>query len=253
MNRTKIEWTGWTWSPITGCTPVSKGCDNCYARQMANGRLKGRHGYQADDPFRVTCHENRLEEPLRLRKPQLIFVCSMSDLFHSDIPLAFVNAVFDVMDACPQHTFQILTKRPGNMRQYFAKLHPDHTQNIWCGTSIETPGAAFNRMPNLLETVCYHKFISVEPMLAEFPIHENCLNGLDWVICGGETGPGARPMNPDWARALRDECFEAGIPFFFKQMSGGKKVPIPDDLMVQQVPEALERFFKPVPVRKEGE
>lgn len=252
---TKIEWAEETWNPITGCTPVSEGCANCYAKRMAT-RLRGRCGYPADDPFRVTFHPERLDEPLKWKKPRIIFVCSMGDMFHEDVPDKWRNLVFQRMAMCPQHKFLLLTKRPKNMSHYWLSEIPipRHPQgwvikapgaprtkifdHIWLGVSAENQQRANERIPVLLDIPgAAVRFVSVEPMLgpvdlsgplyaegragqpgtARFDATKMWMPRLDWVICGGESGPGARPMYPDWPRALRDQCQAAGVPFFFKQ------------------------------------
>lgn len=247
---TKIEWVknrdgsqGLTWNPVTGCTKISPGCQNCYAERMAK-RLRGRCGYPADDPFRVTLHPERLEEPLRWRKPSKIFVCSMGDLFHEAVPDDFIHRVFATIGQCPQHTFIILTKRPKRMKafieDYYACESPSgneqglHIQpNVWLGVTTENQEMADRRIPILLQIPAAVRFISVEPMLGDINIAGYLgWNGLrrmgdgllyrwvapkiDWIICGGETGPDARPMHPDWVRSLRDQCQSAGVPFYFK-------------------------------------
>jgi len=265
---TKIEWAEETWNPVTGCTPVSAGCDNCYARRMAI-RLRGRCGYSADDPFKVTLHPDRLEQPLRWWKPRRVFVCSMGDLFHGDVPEEFIDEIFAIMALCPQHTFIVLTKRPERIRGYMQPPPPFYTTrlgpvmehmeehgylsrddaiaiappgsilpedppwplpNVWLGVTAENQEAADERIPILLEIPAAVRFVSVEPMLGPVALDAFCapsdgyaqrikvlIDGIDWVICGGESGPSARPMHPDWARSLRDQCQSAGVPFFFKQ------------------------------------
>jgi len=249
MGKSKIEWTDYTWNPVTGCTPVSEGCENCYAKQFAK-RLAGRHGYPKDDPFRVTLHPERLEEPLRWRKPRRVFVCSMSDLFHPDVPGKFINEVWMVMRNASQHLFLVLTKRPERMLAWtdaaaMAKAWPIDEiwpDNVWIGVTAENQQTADERIPILLQIPAAVRFVSVEPMLSavnltQITIDEaryvNALTGehwlrdgfdkeleplqrIDWIICGGETGPGARPCHPDWIRSLRDQCQESGVPFFFK-------------------------------------
>ena len=236
---TRIEWVrnadksqGKTWNPITGCSAVSEGCRNCYARRMAR-RLAGRHGYpEYPHHFDVTLRPDRLDEPLRRKKPTTYFVCSMSDLFHPGIPPWFVCEVWQVMRECPQHLFQILTKRPKRMLRLIKTYIADHEfgieplPNVYLGVSCENQATADERIPLLLRTPAAVRFVSVEPMLAAIDIRaylpgtegrgEYCC-GLDWVIVGGESGPGARPMHPDWARSLRDQCQEAGVPYFYKQ------------------------------------
>lgn len=260
---TKIEWAEETWNPVSGCTKVSEGCQHCYAERMAK-RLAGRFGYPADEPFRVTFHEDRLNEPLRWRKPRRVFVCSMGDLFHEAVPLAWVELIYATMLKAPQHTYLILTKRPERMQtairvlaqnqhliaqKYGAVLSvfggygarpPSH---IWLGVTAETQKRADERIPILLQTSAAVRFVSVEPMLSEIRLRGKWLDpypirsydtprfdrhtgktrfvdtprpSLDWIIVGGETGPGARPMHPDWARSIRDQCQAVEKPFFFK-------------------------------------
>lgn len=239
----KIEWTDATWSPVTGCTPVSDGCHNCYARRMAY-RLRGRFGYPEDDPFRVTLHEGRIKEPLGWRKPRRVFVCSMGDLFHPDVPFEFIAAVFRVMTKCTQHTFMILTKRPNQVKAFYllssgsAPWAQKVCENIWVGVTAENQQAADERIPILLQIPAAVRFVSVEPMLGPVNLEQptpnaKSVNGvyppwmiqqLDWIIVGGESGPNARPMHPDWVRSLRDQCQAAGVPFFFKSWGEWKPV-----------------------------
>jgi protein gp37 len=285
---TKIEWCknkdggqGKTWNPVTGCTKISPGCQNCYAERMAK-RLRGRCGYDTEKPFKVTLHPDRLEEPLHWRKPSTVFVCSMGDLFHEDVPFDYIDRVFKRINGSPQHDFLILTKRPERMREYFARSMKflcaacqgtgcsyclDHGyqnwemkpySNVWLGVTAENQEMADERIPILLQIPAAVRFVSVEPMLGPINLRkwlfyqmrctkckdtgwvtglerpcQWCNPGgefrssvspaerfkpkLDWVICGGETGPDARPVHPDWARSLRDQCVSAGVPFFFKQ------------------------------------
>ena len=232
---TKIEWCHETWNPITGCTKVSAGCANCYAERMAT-RMRGRFGYPADNPFRPTFHPDRIDQPRRWPKPKpgerrLVFVDSMGDLFHEDMDTAWVKAVWDTMVETPWNTYLLLTKRPQVM-QFWITCTLDGAPppaNIWCGTSVENQEWADVRIPWLLRTPAAVRFVSVEPMLGPVDLQTGVyidgpesmkgttLIGLDWVICGGESGPGARPMHPDWPRSLRDQCAEAGVPFVFKQ------------------------------------
>ncbi len=210
----KIEWTETTWNPVTGCTKISHGCKHCYAERMskrlqAMGMDKYRRG------FEVIVHESVLQEPLRWKKPSLVFVNSMSDLFHKTVPTEFVQSVFDVMNQAPQHTFQVLTKRPGRVSQLDARL--DWTPNIWLGTSIESK-RWLHRLDQLKATGARTKFLSLEPLLG--PLPDLDLYGIGWVIVGGESGPGARPMNADWVREIRDSCVRSEVPFFFKQWGG---------------------------------
>lgn len=244
-DKSKIEWTEATWNPITGCTPISEGCANCYAKREAETRLRGRCGYDKDDPFKVTFHESRLDQPLRWTKPRKIFVCSMGDLFHEDVPVKWINDVFRVIQRATAHRFMVLTKRPERMRDYFRRVleargWPEGDvpfSNVWAGVTVENQKRAEERTPILLDTPAAVRFVSVEPMLGPISLidqrepHFEFLHDigigstLDWVICGGETGPGARPMHPDWVRSLRDQCQFAGTPFFFK--SWGAWAPRP--------------------------
>ena len=210
----KIEWAETTWNPVTGCTKISHGCKHCYAERMskrlqAMGMEKYRRG------FEVIVHESVLQEPLRWKKPSLVFVNSMSDLFHKTVPTEFVQSVFDVMNQAPQHTFQVLTKRPGRVSQLDARL--DWTPNIWLGTSIESK-RWLHRLDQLRASGARTKFLSLEPLLG--PLPDLDLYGIGWVIVGGESGPGARPMNADWVREIRDSCVRSEVPFFFKQWGG---------------------------------
>lgn len=210
MSKTKIEWTEYTWNPVTGCSKVSEGCRHCYAERMAK-RLAGRCGYPADEPFRVTVHPERLEEPLGWRKPRRIFVCSMGDLFHDEVEPTTITDVIDVIRDCPQHTFVVLTKRPVRARRFTLDL-----PNLILGVSVEDQPTAEQRIPILLETQAAGRGVSYEPALGPVDFSPYLPN-LDWVIAGGETGPGARPAHPDWFRSVRDQCQAAKVPFFFKQ------------------------------------
>lgn len=216
---TKIEWTDLTWNPITGCTPVSESCLNYYAKRMA-ARLAGRCGYPADDPFRVTFHPDKLDIPRKWKKPRRIFVCSMGDLFHSAISAVHIC---DILDICAQngnHTFLLLTKRPERMRR-LSNARLRYPQNVWCGATAENQARLDERVPHLLETPAKVLFLSLEPLLGPVNLSQ-WLDRLSWIIIGAETGPGKRPMNLDWARSVRDQCAEAGIPFFFKKDSNGR-------------------------------
>ena len=209
-----IEWTEVTWNPVTGCTKVSAGCDRCYAERMA-GRLRAMGVEKYRNGFRTTIHPGTLDEPLRWRKPRVVFVNSMSDLFHREVPTAFIERVFAVMNRASRHTFQVLTKRPRRAVTLSGRL--DWTPNIWLGTSIESEETLF-RLPMLRETGARTKFLSLEPLLGPLPGLE--LGGVDWVIAGGESGPGARPMEAAWVREIRETCRREGVPFFFKQWGG---------------------------------
>lgn len=279
-DRSKIEWTDATWGPVTGCTKVSEGCDHCYAETIAH-RFAGTKAYP--NGFDVTLRPERLDQPLHWRRPRRIFVNSMSDLFHKDVPDEYIARVFAVMALAPQHTFQVLTKRPGRMRsllgseafrprvetealrlktqQWAAGEYPCGRKaegrtrwtfpgwplpNIWLGTSVENQKWADVRVPQLLATPAAIRFLSCEPLLGLVDLTGSGIQqtywltgrpgwgpeesvgdvvmqpltiapSLDWVIVGGESGPGARPMHPDWARSLRDQCLAVGVPFLFKQ------------------------------------
>lgn len=281
-DNSQIEWTDATWNPVTGCTIVSAGCANCYAMSVA-GRMEAisiaHEASHGGDPgpmerYRGTTQQTRhgksvwtglvkfvpeaLEAPLRWKKPRRIFVNSMSDLFHESVPDEWIDRVFAVMALCPQHTFQVLTKRPERMRAYLTQADARGRQrkdaieiagmnmvmegsaaqaraiawplpHVWLGTSVEDQAAADRRIPELLATPAAVRFISAEPLLGPINLHEvipdpiiyNAVYGmerqLDWVIVGGESGAKARPMHPDWARSLRDQCVAAGVAFFFKQ------------------------------------
>lgn len=226
---TKIEWVGRsedgspgkTWNPITGCTKTSEGCLHCYAERMAL-RLAGRCGYPYDDPFRPgTLHEARFSEPLRRQKPTEYFVCSMSDLFHSAVSDETIGRVLDIIRDCPQHTFMLLTKRAERIVAF--SPYPD---NCRVGITAENQRRYDERIPHLLSVKAPVRFVSCEPLLCEINMRVRPERILpDWIIAGGETGPGARPMDPDWARSLRNQCDFAKIPFFFKRHGGVRKVP----------------------------
>lgn len=239
MGKTKIEWADKTWSPVTGCTKVSPGCTNCYAERMSRrlshlSKYAAAIGSDAKWSGVVTCHENLLEEPLHWRMPTFCFVCSMSDLFHKQVPWDFVGKVFDVMIACPEHTFLLLTKRPGRMA-YWANVMAEICRerglpwswptNVWAGTSVESQKYT-PRLKCLERIPAKVRFVSCEPLLSSLSLACPYLDGcfgvtpLSWVITGGESGPGARPMNLDWVRSLRDQCQKAEVPFFFKQAGG---------------------------------
>jgi len=221
---TKIEWAERTWNPVTGCTEISPGCKNCYAKRMSK-RLAGRVGYPATNPFDITLHPTRLNEPLRWKKPSRIFVCSMGDLFHHLVPDKAVLAVLDAAMNAPQHTYIFLTKRHIIMELLIAEwLYCTRAvpPNWWLGVTTENQQFADKRLPHLLRITSGVTVCSIEPMLGPVILPDEFLarGKQAWVICGGETGPGARPMNPDWARGLRNQCLAAGVPFFFKKHGG---------------------------------
>lgn len=288
MSNTKIEWADAVWNPVTGCTPISEGCQNCYAKRIAK-RLAGRCGYPADEPFRVTFHKDKLTEPLRWKKPRRIFVGSMTDLFHEDVDYMWLDQVLYMVYVCPQHTFIMLTKRPQRMRDALNWWYDNCTTqsaplpNLWLCVTAENQLRADERIPILLEIPAAKHIVSYEPALEQVDFRqwlvkhpyylakcpgcgwvgtsELCGAGdyftqdsctcpkcgtktddvkgdpsLDWVICGGETGPGARPFNIDWARASRSQCWTAGVPFFFKTTGGKEKSPLLDGEIIREVP-----------------
>lgn len=283
-DKTKIEWTEATWNPITGCTVHSAGCTNCYAMKLAGTRMKhhwSREGLTKQTKAgpvwngEVRFNEQWLDQPLRWAKPRMIFVCAHADLFHESVPDEWIDKIFAVMALCPQHTFQVLTKRSGRMLDYLnsrkgdAPLkvalgdgtlteHPWNNQlqppkNVWLGVSVENQAAADERIPDLLNTPAAVRWLSCEPLLGpvnltkidpkiydaaadaltgrwkwtDGPVKHEWEHVIDWVVVGGESGPGARPMHQDWARFLRDQCTAAGTPFFFKQW--GDWLPLAND------------------------
>ncbi len=231
---TKIPWASETWNVVTGCTPISEGCAHCYAKKMAS-RLAGRFGYDKDKPFKPTFHADKLEEPLGWHMPRKIFVSSMGDLFHEDVPMKWISEVmgFIAGSEVQRHTFMVLTKRPERMRDYFNEL--DIPPNLWVGVTAENQERADERIPVLLEIQAAVRFVSIEPMLGDIDITHYGYGIPDWIICGAESGPGARYMDPLWARNLMGNCTYLDIPFFMKQMSN--KEPIPEDLMVREWPD----------------
>ena len=212
-----IEWTDSTWNPVTGCTKISPGCRHCYAERMSL-RLKAMGQPRYRRGFEVTLHRDALRLPLTWARPQMVFVNSMGDLFHKDVPLEFIQATFDVMAEAQQHTFQILTKRARRVAALADQL--DWPPNMWMGVSVENQDYLW-RIDCLREVRGVVRFVSFEPLLG--PISDVQLGGVHWAIVGGESGPGARPMHPDWARGVRDECLAAGVPFFFKQWGGVRR------------------------------
>ncbi len=274
-DKSRIEWTDATWNPVTGCSKVSPGCANCFAEALAMGRLKGKPGYPglpwtpANAVENVVLHPDRLDLPLRWRTPRRVFVNSMSDLFHERVPDDFVDSVFGVMAVCqylgrdarPGHTFQVLTKRPERMRDYLSTdrrndwagpsawygggIDPDGVSdatafgpralpNVWLGTSIENDRFV-GRADALRETPAAVRFISAEPLLGPLPSLD--LTGIDWLIVGGESGPGHRPMDPAWVRKLVHRADRAGVAVFVKQGSGrlsGRQYDLPDDLWARK-------------------
>lgn len=215
--NSSIEWTESTWNPLTGCTKISPGCNNCYAERMAR-RLRGMGQPNYVNGFKLTVHENALEAPLFWKKPQRIFVNSMSDLFHEDVPDTFIFKVFNIMYRASWHQFQILSKRSDRLREMSPRLPWGH--NIWMGVSVENHKYEY-RIEHLRQTGARIKFLSLEPLLG--PVGHLCLKGIDWVIVGGESGPKARPLYPEWVMEIRDQCLDANVAFFFKQWGGVRK------------------------------
>ena len=213
----KIEWTESTWNPVTGCTRISLGCRNCYAERLAK-RLKAMGQPNYRNGFKVTLHHHVLDIPLRWRKPRSIFVNSMSDLFHKNVPFEFIEQVFNVMGKASHHRFQVLTKRSERLLELSPKLiWPD---NVWMGVTVESADY-LSRLDDLRQTDAAIKFVSLEPLLG--PIPQIDIKDIDWAIVGGESGPGARPMHPDWPTEIRDQCIAANTPFFFKQWGGANR------------------------------
>ncbi len=212
-----IEWTKSTWNPVTGCSKVSPGCKHCYAERMAE-RLQAMGQPNYRNGFTLALQPQSLELPLHWKKPQTIFVNSMSDLLHEDVPLEYVQSVFDVMRRAHWHQFQILTKRSGRLAAVTSQL--TWTPNIWMGVSVES-AAYLRRIDDLRTTGAHVRFLSLEPLLG--PLDKIDLRGIDWVIVGGESGPKSRPMEAAWVIDIRDQCRRAGVPFFFKQWGGRNK------------------------------
>lgn len=215
--QSSIEWTESTWNPVTGCNKISPGCKHCYAERMAK-RLQAMGQPNYVNGFDLTLHERALQLPLKWKKPQTIFVNSMSDLFHTEVPVAFILKAFEVMRRANWHNYQILTKRSARLLELDSIL--PWAPHIWMGVSVETEDYAF-RIDHLRRTTAHIKFLSLEPLLG--PLQRLNLNAIDWVIVGGESGPGARPMNPLWVIDIRNQCQKAGVPFFFKQWGGTRK------------------------------
>lgn len=212
--ESNIEWTWSTWNPVTGCSPVSAGCDHCYAQAYAR-RLKAMGQPRYKHGFQVTLHPESLKLPLKWRKPRLVFVNSMSDVFHQKVPTAFINQIFATMRRASQHQFQILTKRSA----WLSRFQPEGgwPTNVWAGVTVERADYT-RRIDHLRRTKALTKFLSLEPLLG--PLPDLDLTGIDWVILGGESGPQARPMQQTWVIDLKDQCLAQGVPFFFKQWGG---------------------------------
>ena len=216
-SSSNIEWTDATWNPVTGCAKVSDGCKHCYAERLAN-RLQAMGQSNYRNGFNVTLQPQMLEVPLRWKSPKRIFVNSMSDLFHSNIPFDYIGQVFDIMRRAKWHQYQILTKRSERLLELSSKLNWE--EQIWMGVSVESKKYTY-RIDDLRKTGAAVKFLSLEPLLG--PLPDLNLRGIDWVIVGGESGPGARSIDPAWVTELRDQCLDVGVPFFFKQWGGVHK------------------------------
>lgn len=269
MSTTKIQWTDAVWNPVVGCSKVSAGCTHCYAEVMANrlsanpATAKRYAGTIRKGKWtgQVNTVEQVLDDPRHWTKPRRVFVNSMSDLFHESVPFGFILCVYDIMMVCPQHTFQVLTKRPKRALEFYRYWEdlPIHAhgqyppKNIWLGVSVENQQAADERIPILLEIDAAVRFLSCEPLLGQVDLVKlgthwlgpasaslGMNDGVDWVIIGGESGPRARPMHPAWARSLRDQCQEAGVPFFFKQWGEW----LPDSQIIKYDPRHWTRFAK---------
>ena len=214
-DKSAIEWTDSTWNPVTGCTKVSPGCAHCYAEAITLRFKRG--GPFLPGQSEIKPHPDRLGLPLSWKAPRRIFVNSMSDLFHDEIPLDFIRKVFDVMEQADRHIFQVLTKRHERLLEVFEEL--PWPSNVWMGVSVENQYWAERRIPNLIKVPAAVRFLSAEPLLKPLTLGPY-LKDIDWVIVGGESGPKARPIDPEWVRSIRDECLNAGVPFFFKQWGG---------------------------------
>ncbi len=216
-SNSKIEWTDITWNPVTGCTKLSDGCKNCYAARMAI-RLKAMGNDRYKNGFKVTLQHDLISTPLSWKKPKRIFVNSMSDLFHENVPLSFIKDVFSTMEKASWHTFQIVTKRSERLINIANKIN--WPSNVWMGVTVESQKYK-HRINDLRQTPAHTKFISIEPLLSLLP--QLSLRGIDWIIVGGESGYGARPMKEEWALKIKQQCLKNSIPFFFKQWGGVNK------------------------------
>lgn len=212
-----IEWTNMTWNPVTGCTKISQGCKNCYASRMAK-RLQAMGVERYRDGFKLTMHDDLVELPKKWREPKLVFVNSMSDLFHERVPVEFIQRIFHTMRECDHHIFQVLTKRASRLRS--VAHHLEWPPNVWMGVSVEDERVK-HRIEDLRATPAHVRFLSLEPLIG--PLPDLNLDGIHWVIVGGESGPGARPMEREWVRGIRRQCRSARVPFFFKQWGGVRK------------------------------
>jgi protein gp37 len=217
-DNSSIEWTDATWNPVTGCTKISAGCDNCYAARFSE-RFRNVPGHAFETGFDLTLRPKRLAQPLAWKRPRMIFVNSMSDLFHKQIPRSYISAVFDTMEKAEWHIFQVLTKRSSLLQKFLSRRYGDGTApaHIWFGVSVENQQTT-SRIVHLQKSRAMVRFLSIEPLIA--PVGKLSLNNIDWVIVGGESGPGARPLRAEWAIDIRDQCVGARVPFFFKQWGG---------------------------------
>jgi protein gp37 len=245
-DQTKIEWTDATWNPIRGCTKITPGCAHCYAETFAE-RFRGVPGHPYEQGFDLRTVPAKLADPLRWRTSRMVFVNSMSDLFHRDVADDYIRAVVRVMLLADWHTYQVLTKRSDRMRELLGGPFRDaaETPHIWWGVSVENRRDGLPRIDDLRATPASLRFLSIEPLLED--LGELDLSAIHWVILGGESGPGARPMRPEWVRAIRDQCQTAGVPFFFKQWGGtrkGKAGRLLDDRTYDEKP---PRVVRPVP------
>lgn len=217
-DKSGIEWTDATWNPVTGCTKITRGCDNCYAARFAE-RWRGTEGHPYEQGFDLRLWPSRLDQPARWRKPRMIFVNSMSDLFHKRVSRGFIDDVFDRMETTDRHIYQVLTKRSSLMRDYLRRRYPEGAVpgHIWCGVTVED---RLNRarIRHLQAAPATVRFLSIEPLLG--PVGDIDLEGISWVIVGGESGPHARELRLEWVRDIRDRCASDGVPFFFKQWGG---------------------------------
>jgi protein gp37 len=216
--NSSIEWTDATWNPVTGCTKISAGCDNCYAARFSE-RFRGVPAHPFEAGFDLTLRPERLSQPLVWKRPRMIFVNSMSDLFHKEIPLDYIEAVFDTMEKADWHIYQVLTKRSSLLQKFINSRYASEPApaHMWFGVSVENEQAT-SRIAHLQKARAAVRFLSIEPLLA--PIGKLCLHKIHWVIVGGESGPRARPMKAEWAIEIRNQCLKARVPFFFKQWGG---------------------------------
>lgn len=217
-DSTAIEWTDATWNPVTGCTKISAGCDNCYAARFSE-RFRGVPGHPFETGFDLTLRPARLMQPFAWKRPRMIFVNSMSDLFHKEIPRSHIAAVFDTMEKADWHIYQVLTKRSSLLQRFINERYKDRPapSHMWFGVSVENEQAT-SRITHLQKAKASVRFLSIEPLIA--PVGKISLENIHWVIVGGESGPRARPMKPEWAIDIRNQCVSAGVPFFFKQWGG---------------------------------